>query len=147
MVSQEIRQVLRSIARAPLFAGVVVLLLALGIGADALVFTAVDVLLLRPLPVAHPEQLVRLGVQRSPVYTSYEHSWVYARMLRERAHSFSDAFLAGPMEMALASGNRVESITGNLASGNCFQALGLRPARGRLLTSADDEGYARRSPC
>ena len=61
MVALDIRQVLRSLARTPLFAGVVVLLLALGIGANALIFTAVNALLLRPLPVAHPEQLVRLG--------------------------------------------------------------------------------------
>src|ERR1035441_3033487 len=51
-------------------------------------------------------------------------------------------FASGPMEMALASGNRVESITGNTASGNYFSALGLRPALGRLFTSADEEGHA-----
>ena len=142
MVALEIRQAIRSLWRAPLFASVVVLLLALGIGSNAPIFTAVDALLLRPLPVPHPEQIVRLGIRRSPTHTSYEHPYVYAQVLREGAHAFSDVFASGPMEMALASGNRVESITGNIASGNYFSTLGLRPALGRLFTSADEEGHA-----
>ena len=142
MVALEIRQAIRSIRRTPLFAAVVVLLLALGIGANALIFTAVNVLMLRPLPVPHPEQIVRLGVQRSPAFTSYEHPYVYARVLRERAHAFSEVFASEPWEMALASGNRVESITGNTVSGNYFSALGLTPALGRLFTAADEEGHA-----
>jgi hypothetical protein len=142
MVALEIRQAIRSLWRAPLFASVVVLLLALGIGSNALIFTAVDALLLRPLPVAHAEQIVRLGIRRSPTHTFYEHPYVYAQVLREGAHAFSHVFASGPMEMALASGNRVESITGNTASGNYFSALGLRPALGRLFTSADEEGHA-----
>ena len=139
MVGLEIRQAIRSIMRTPLFTGVVVLLLALGIGANALIFTAVNALLLRPLPVPHPEQIVRFGIQRSPTHTSYEHSYLYARVLRERAHSFSEVFTSWPMEMAFASGNRVESITGNTVSGNYFSALGLTPALGRLFTTADEE--------
>jgi predicted permease len=142
MVALEIRQAIRSIRRTPLFAAVVVLLLSLGIGANALIFTAVDVLMLRPLPVPHPEQIVRLGVQRSPAFTSYQHPYVYARVLRERAHAFSEVFASETWEMALASGNRVESITGNTVSGNYFSALGLTPALGRLFTAADEEAHA-----
>jgi putative ABC transport system permease protein len=142
MVARDIRQVLRSLARTPLFAGVVVLLLALGIGANALIFTAVDVLLLRPLPVPHPEQMVRLGVQRSPVFTSYQHSYAYALVLRARSHAFSDVIASWPVEMALRWGTRVESITGNTVSGNYFSALGLTPAVGRLFTAADEERCA-----
>jgi hypothetical protein len=81
----EFRQTVRGISRMPLSAAALVLLLALGIGANALIFTAVDVLLLRPLLVAHPEQLVRFGVQVSPVHTDYEHHYLYARILREGA--------------------------------------------------------------
>ena len=139
MVARDIRQVLRSLARTPLFAGVVVLLLALGIGANTLIFTAVNVLLLRPLPVPHPEQIVRLGVRRSPIFISYGHSYVYARVLRERAHAFSEVLASWEVELALSWGNRVESITGNTISGNYFSALGLTPALGRLFTVADEE--------
>ncbi len=139
MVALDIRQAIRSVRRTPLFAGVVVLLLSLGIGANALIFTAVSALLLRPLPVRHPEQIVRLGVQRSPAHTSYEHPYVYARVLRERAHAFSEVLASWPVEMAFSAGNRVQSITGNTVSGNYFSALGLTPARGRLFTTADEE--------
>lgn len=139
MVALDIRQVVRSVRRAPLFASVVVLLLALGIGANALIFTAVNALLLRPLPVPHPEQIVRLGVQRSPTHTSYEHAYVYARVLRERAHAFTDVFASWPVEMAFSAGNRVESINGNTVSGNYFSALGLTAALGRLFTTAEEE--------
>lgn len=125
-------------ARAPLFTVVVVLLLALGIGANALIFTAVDALLLRPLPVAHPDRIVRLGLPRSPTHISYEHPYVYARVLRERAHAFSGVFASEAVEMAFSSANRVESITGNLVSGNYFSALGLTPALGRLFTDDDE---------
>jgi predicted permease len=139
MVALEVRQAIRS---TPLFAGVVVLLLSLGIGTNTLIFNAVDVLMLRPLPVAQPEQIVRLGVRRSPIHTTYEHPYEYVRALRERGHSFSAVFASESVEMALASGNRVESITGNMVSGNYFAALGLAPARGRLFTAADEEGHA-----
>lgn len=139
MIGLDIRQVVRSLRRMPLFAGVVVLLLALGIGANALIFTAVNALLLRPLPVPHPEQIVRLGVQRSPTFTSYEHPYLYARVLRKRTHALSEVFASWPAEMAFSSGNRVESITGNTVSGNYFSALGLTPALGGLFTTADEE--------
>jgi predicted permease len=142
MVAQEIRQAIRSLWHAPLFAGVVVLLLALGIGANALIFTAVDVLLLRPLPVAHPEQIVRLGVRRSPTHTFYEHPYVYVGVLRQRAQAFSDIFASESVEIAFGSGNRVESITGNMVSGNYFSAVGLTPALGRLLMASDEESHA-----
>jgi predicted permease len=103
-----------------------------------LIFTAVDALLLRPLPVAHPDRIVRLGLPRSPTHISYEHPYVYARVLRERAHAFSDVFASWPVEMAFSSANRVESITGNIVSGNYFSALGLTPALGRLFIDDDE---------
>jgi hypothetical protein len=100
MFAADLRQTIRS-ARTLMFTAVVVLLLALGIGANTLIFTAVDALLLRPLPVSRPEQLVRLGVRRSPTHTSFEHSYIYARVLRDRVR-------------------------------NCFSALGLTAALGRV---------------
>jgi predicted permease len=114
-------------------------LLALGIGANALIFTAVDVLLLRPLPASHPEQLVRFGTQLSPSYTYYEHPYLYGRILRARARSFSDVFVAWPMEMSFSAGDRLESITGETVSGNYFSSLGLTAEFGRLLTDEDEQ--------
>jgi len=136
------RSALRSVLRTPFYSCVVAILLAIGIGANALIFTAVDVLLLRPLAVSHPEQLVRLGIVRSSTHNSYDHAYVYARVLRERAHSFSDVIASSSSEVAMAAGGQVEDITANAVSGNYFSALGLRAALGRLLTPADEDREA-----
>src|SRR5208283_3393050 len=112
MLAADLRQSLRAVLKTPLFSGVVMLLLALGIGANTLIFTAVDALLLRPLAVARPEQLLRLGVQASPTHVSYEHPYLYKRFLAERSKSFSDVFASWQMEMALGADSRLESITG-----------------------------------
>ena len=136
--ANDLRQALRSAVRTPLFAGVVILLLALGIGANTLIFTAVDALLLRPLAVAQPDRLLLLGEQTSPSHVSYNFPYLYQRVLCERSKSFSHVFASWQMEMAFGAGNRVESITGETVSGNYFTALGVKPAQGRLL-SLDDE--------
>jgi predicted permease len=138
-LTADLRQALRSVARTPLFSGVVILLLALGIGANTLIFTAVDALLLRPLAVARPEQLLRFGIQASPTHVSYEHPYLYRRFLADRSKSFSDVFASWQMEMALGAGSRLESITGETASGNYFTALGLKAEQGRLLTNDDEQ--------
>jgi|GEM_PF-1050612 len=134
----DLRQSLRAIAHAPLFSASLIILLALGIGANTLIFTAVDVLLLRPLAVSHPEELIRFGVQISQTYTYYDHPYLYARILRARGQSFTDVFVSWPMEMSFASGNRLESITGETVSGNFFSALGLTANLGRVLTDEDE---------
>jgi predicted permease len=139
MLAADLRQALRSVMRTPLFSGVVMLLLALGIGANTLIFTAVDALLLRPLPVARPEQLLQIGIQASPTHVSYEQTYVYKRVLAERARSFSAVFASWQMEMALGTGSRLENITGETVSGNYFAALGLKAAQGRLLTNEDEQ--------
>jgi hypothetical protein len=120
----DLRQAVRSLARTPWFTALVVALLALGIGANTLMFTAVDALLLRPVPVSRPEQLVRLGVQRSPAFTSYAHPYVYARVLREHARSFSEVFASASVDTAFSSENRVAGITAEAVSGSYFSACG-----------------------
>ncbi len=139
ILAADFRQALRAVARTPLFSGVVVLLLALGIGANTLIFTAVDALLLRPLAVERPEQLLMLGVQASPTHVAYDHPYLFKRFLAERSKTFSDVFASWQMEMALGADSRLESITGETVSGNYFTALGLKAAQGRLLTNDDEQ--------
>jgi predicted permease len=140
--SIDLRHAFRSILRTPLFAAAIVVLLALGLGANTLIFTTVDRLLLRPLPVAKPDQLVRLGVRMSPTHVSYDHPYLYCSLLREGTKSFSDVFVSWPLEMALTFEDRSESILGETVSGNYFAALGLTPAAGRLLTPDDERSDA-----
>ncbi|MCC6393344.1 MAG: ABC transporter permease [Bryobacterales bacterium] len=132
----------RSLRREPLFTTFVVLLLAVGIGANTLIFTAVNALLLRPLPIAHPESLVRLGVSRSPALTSFDHPYLYARVVGSQAHSFSGVFSTWTVDIGLTSGNRIENMAGETVSGDYFAVLGLKAERGRLLDSGDEQNDA-----
>jgi predicted permease len=135
-----LRYSLRSLARNPAFSAVIVLLLAFGIGANTLIFTAVDVLLLRDLPVDHPEQLVRLEEVhpsgfRSPIP---EFPDFYRPLLRERANSFSEVFSTGDLDMSFQAGSRVENVSAKVVSGNYYRALGARAEIGRTITEDDD---------
>jgi predicted permease len=131
---------LRTLARNPAFSAVIVLLLAFGIGANTLIFTAVDVLLLRDLPVDHPEQLVRMDA----IYPSGFRSIVptfpvtFQKLLADHARSLQSVFTAIDGEVSAQVSGRVESITVHLVSGNFYRALGLRPRLGRLIAEDDD---------
>ncbi|HVO98883.1 MAG TPA: ABC transporter permease [Bryobacteraceae bacterium] len=135
-----LRYSLRNLARNPAFSAVIVLLLAFGIGANTLIFTAVDVLLLRDLPVEHPEQLARM----ESVYPSGFRSIVpgfpepFRPLLREHARSLRDVFTAIDEEFSLEISGRTESVMAFKVSGNFYSALGVRPHLGRLIADDDD---------
>jgi predicted permease len=135
-----LRYSLRTLARNPAFSAVIVLLLAFGIGANTLIFTAVDVLLLRALPVDHPEQLVRMEA----IYPSGFRSIVptfpitFQTLLHDHAKSLEDVFTAIDGEVSAQISGRVESLIVHLVSGNFYRALGVHPRLGRLITDDDD---------
>lgn len=134
-----LRYSLRTLARNPAFSAVIVLLLAFGIGANTLIFTAVDVLLLRDLPVDHPEQLVRMEDIHPNGFRSIEPSFPigFQRLLAERTKSLREIFLAANDEMFMEVSGRVESVTVLEVSGNFYSSLRVRPALGRLLDDKD----------
>jgi predicted permease len=131
---------LRTLARNPAFSAIIVLLLAFGIGANTLIFTAVDVLLLRDLPVDHPEQLVRMEA----IYPSGFRSIVptfpvtFQKLLTDQARSLQSVFTAIDGEVSAEVSGRVESVIVHLVSGNFYRSLGLRPRLGRLIAEDDD---------
>ena len=135
-----LRYSLRTLARNPAFSAVIVLLLAFGIGANTLIFTAVDVLLLRDLPVDHPEQLVRMEA----IYPSGFRSIVptfpatFQTLLRGHANSLQDVFTAIDDELSMEVSGHVESVTARMVSGNFYRALGVHPRLGRLIAEDDD---------
>jgi predicted permease len=132
-VTGDIRFALRTLARSPGFAAVAVLSLALGIGANALVFGVVNALLLRPLPVEHPERLVFIANEsfNSQSFPNY-------RDLRDRNKTFAGlvGYRLAPMEVESVSG--ATRIWGLLATGNYFDVLGVHPLMGRFFHQADD---------
>lgn len=132
-VWRDVHYSIRRLLRSPGFALTAVLSLALGIGANAVVFSVVSALVLRPLPVKNPDRLLFLetgfGITQS--FPDY-------RDVRDRNQSF--ASLAGyriaPMELESSRG--ATRIWGLLATGNYFDLLGVHPAMGRFFHQADD---------
>lgn len=124
----------RVLLRSPGFTLIAILSLALGIGVNALVFSVVNALVLRPLPIDQPEQVVFIeGSNHHP-----GNSFPNYRELRDRNQSFSGlvAYRISPMELETRSG--ADRIWGYLATGNYFDVLGLRPVAGRFFHAEDD---------
>jgi len=133
---------LRTLARNPLFLGAAVLSLALGIGANTAIFTLVDQLLLRLLPVKNPEQLVmiwstgpHLGSNSGTRMQSYPMYQEYQR----KAPFFSYVFARRLDSGSLTLGNQTERVSIEMVSGNYFQALGVGPAHGRVFSPKEDD--------
>jgi predicted permease len=129
----DIRYGLRSLFATPGFALVAVLSLGLGIGANAAIFNLVDALILRSLPVRHPEQLAQVKIDDRDSYTNqmWEH-------LRDRADVFNGMFAWGNTRFNMASGGEARRINANWVSGAYFTTLGVRPEAGRLILPDDD---------
>jgi putative ABC transport system permease protein len=143
---QDVAYAFRTFVRERGFALVVVLTLALGIGANTAVFSLVNSLLLRPLPVRHPEQLV---VMADPSRSLSPFMWNYAMwaQIRQRPHLFDGAFGYSYSRFNLASGGETEFVDGLYASGTFFETLGVNAILGRTFTDADDQsGGGRAGP-
>jgi macrolide transport system ATP-binding/permease protein len=139
---QDIRYAFRGLRKSPGFTIVCVLTLALGIGANAAMFTVINAVLIRPVPgVANPDGLVileRLQKNNPDFAFGYPDYLDY----RDQNQSFTGLAARCRTSLALIQGT-TERITGELVSGNYFSVLGVNPAFGRLITpedvQADDE--------
>src|SRR5215475_3356523 len=134
---QDLRYATRTFKKAPVFVAVAVLSLALGIGANTAIFTLVDQLLLRLLPVKVPEQLVLLW-GRGPHYGSnngrYKLSYPMYEDFRDHNQVFSGMFCRWETSFSVSEGGKTERVDGELVSGTYFPVLGVGPALGRVLT-------------
>src|ERR1051325_8969751 len=133
---------LRNLRRSPLFTLVAIASLALGIGANTAIFTLVDQLMLRLLPVRDPEQLVmisstgpHMGSNRGARASSYP---MY-QDFQQKAQAFSYVFCRFYTASAISFNGRTERVGVELVSGNYFQALGVKPAIGRVFTPEEDD--------
>jgi predicted permease len=123
---------LRMLRRNPAFTATAILSLALGIGANTAIFGIIDALILRPLPVSHPEQLVILNSLQGMPFQSW-------RELRRQSHSLSAVIITGSdRPVAIGHDGAVNAGSDYEVSANFFSELGVRPAVGRLLSAADD---------
>ncbi|HEY0763621.1 MAG TPA: ABC transporter permease [Pyrinomonadaceae bacterium] len=157
----DIRYGLRGLLNHPGFTAIAVLTLALGVGANTALFSVVDAVLLKKLPVKEPERLVLLraswnGQKFGP--GSYDGSNMLDRAtgltvgtsfplqtltrLRQEQGALSDVFAFSPMEVNFNAGGQAEVVSAQVVSGNYYGALGVPALIGRTITDADDNAAA-----
>ena len=141
----DIRFGLRQLWKSPGFAAVAVLTLALGIGANTAVFSLTYQILLRYLPVDHPEQLVTLmspGPKPGLTNADWDGAAVFSyplyKDLRDRAPVFSGLLGRYALPVSVSGQGRTQLASGELVSGNYFEVLGVRPAIGRVFSMQDE---------
>ncbi len=138
----DVRFALRAIRRSPLFASVAILSLALGIGANTAIFTLMDQIMLRRLPVKAPEQLVMLyqeGPHMGSNMGDRKQSYPIYQDFQKKAAPLSEVLSRVLFEASISVDNRTERVDAEMVSGNYFTMLGVKPAAGRLFNSREDD--------
>jgi len=141
-VLSDLRYALRGLRRSPLFATVAILSLALGIGANTAIFMLIDQILLRKLPVSHPEQLVMLyqqGANMGSNMGSRMHSYPLYQDLQQKAEPLAEVLCRRLFDASVNVDNQTERVDAEMVSGNYFTTLGVKPALGRVFNSQEDD--------
>jgi predicted permease len=128
----------RLLRKSPGFTAVALLTLALGVGANAAVFSLINGLLLRPLPVPHAEQLVVLRLEEGGPEPNYYFPAPFFRSLETRHDVFADVFAYNRDTLQVRGQSGNEDVQGMVVSGQFFEAMQTPPLLGRYLTSGDD---------
>ena len=156
---QDLRYGARMLGKAPGFTAIAVLSLALGIGANTALFSVVDAVLLKKLPVKEPDRLVLFRWTSGPNFSPGSHhgnatrdesgrlvksSFAYQTYARFRAQSgpLSDVFAFGDMPLDVSADGRADVVNGQAVSGNYYAALGVPALVGRTITDEDDRAAA-----
>ena len=135
--AQDLRFALRTLRKSPGFSAAVILTLALGIGANTAIFSLVDAVILRTLPVKNPKQLFFIeAVSNQGADGSFPFS-VFEQM-RDHNRSMAGIVAFDGTRLSAIVDGQPEVIWGQCVSGNFFELLGVRPTQGRALTPADD---------
>jgi predicted permease len=144
--TNDVRLAVRGLLRSPLFATVAIFSLALGIGANTAIFTLIDQILLRKLPVKNPHELVML-FQEGPHAGSNMgirmHSYPMYQEFQKRAEPFSEVIARRLVATSVSVDNQTERLEAEMVSGNYFTMLGVPAAVGRVFNSQeDDQAYS-----
>jgi predicted permease len=138
----DLRLAIRGLRRSPLFATVATLSLALGIGANTAIFTLMDQILLRKLPVKDPDRLVMLyqqGSHNGSNMGTRMHSYPVYQDLQQRAEPLAEVMCRRLAPASVSTDNQTERVNAELVSGNYFSMLGVKPAIGRVFSSEEDD--------
>jgi len=138
-IGRDVRYAFRTFARNPGFVLVVVLTLGLGIGANTAIFSLIDALMLRWLPVRDPQELVQVKLQEpgdGPATDTF--SYPIVRALGEQQEIFTGVAGFSGYSFNIGAGDSIGKVSGALVIGGYYETLGLNPEAGRLLTRSDD---------
>src|ERR1043165_8213292 len=136
-ITQDIRYALRTLARAKGFVAITLMTLALGIGANLAIFTVVNAVLLRPLPIKEPERVVRLFDDLNGAGARNVGMSVPEMQDLEKSGIFTQVSAIWPISCALGGADHVERIELLATSPNYFELLGVKPALGTTYTQKD----------
>ena len=140
---QDIRYAIRILAKNPGFTMIAVLTLALGIGANTAIFSVVNGLLLHPVGITHPEQLVAIRVRYEKLnLDSILVSAPDFDLMRENKKVFASAALEDPLDFNYSAGDRPQRLRGAKVSSQWFQVFGAKPMLGRVFTPEEDQPHA-----
>ena len=132
----DVRYAIRGLRASPVFAVVTIASLGLGIGANTAIFSLINAVVLKTLPVPNPEELVQVTMGDGDGATVFTNPiW---EQLRDHQDVFAGAFAYADAGFNLSGGGEVRIAAGHWVSGEFFTTLGVAPAAGRLLTRADD---------
>ena len=138
-LAADIRFAGRLLLRAPLFAAIVIGTTAIGVGGVATIFSALNALVLRPLPGTRDGTRLVMIERRSPdASEGLSASNAFYRYLGAHAHSFDGVAAWSRVSLSIARGGQGFSASGNIVSGNYFTVLGVRPALGRFFLPEED---------
>ncbi len=135
---RDLRFGIRLLVKSPVFTVTVALLLAVGISANTLVFSVVNALLLKPLPVAHPENLVRLVEVHPNEFLTWDLPYDFCEGVGARDSDLAEVLCQGEADVGFRRGDFTERVRVHFVSPNFFSSLGVKAHLGRLL-NVDDE--------
>src|SRR5918993_1936116 len=141
-ISGDLRLAFRGLRRNPLFATVAILSLALGIGANTAIFTLLDQIVLRKLPVRSPDELVMLYQDAANMGSNMGqrmHSYPLYQDLQARAEPFAEVMCRRITDASISVDQGTERVRAEAVSGNYFSMLGVPPAAGRVFNPEEDD--------
>jgi putative ABC transport system permease protein len=132
----DLRYAVRALLKSPGFAAIAILSLGVGIGINTTIFTIVNAVLLRPLPVAHPERLVEIYTTSEVEHGST--SWLDYRDIRDQSDAFDGVAGHSLMFANISRDGQSRLVMGEVVSANYFDVLGVAAARGRTFAAGED---------
>ena len=136
ILMQDLRFAFRQMVKKPGFTAVVVLTMALGIGANAAIFSVLDAVLLRPLPYSNPDRLIKVWTRFTGIGAPNDQNWVSApefRDFQQLNNSFSDLAAIGSGSINLGVKGSPQRVVGASVSPSLFPMLGAQPLLGRTF--------------